>query len=73
VDEPGYGFLVQSGNPALDEVTVREGDRIVTLRMREGKVIPATAEPAVTKPVAPTVAARRQPGDPRAPRDKPGA
>jgi hypothetical protein len=70
VDETGNAFVVRSGNPALDEVVVETGGRVVTLRMRGGKVIPATAEQTAPQQAAtPHVAARRQPGDPRAPRE----
>jgi len=73
VDETGNAFVVKWGDPAMDEVRVETGGRVVTLKMRDGKVIPAMAEqPAPQQAAAPHVAARRQPGDPRAPDKKPG-
>jgi hypothetical protein len=73
VEETGNAFVVKWGDPALDEVKVETGGRVVTLKMRDGKVIPATAERAAQQQVAaPHGAARRQPGDPRAPREKTG-
>jgi hypothetical protein len=70
VDETGNAFVVKWGDPAVDEVGVETAGRVVTLRMRGGKVIPLAAEqPAPQQPASPRVAARRQPGDPRAPRE----
>jgi hypothetical protein len=72
VEDAGNGFLVRSGNPDQDEVTIQEDGRTVTLRMHEGKVTAAQAEqPAQQAPAASPVAARRRPGDPRAPRGNP--
>jgi hypothetical protein len=73
VDEPGNAFVVKWGDPATDEVRLETEGRVVTLRMRDGKVIPAAAEqPSALQEATPHVAARRQPGDPRAPRAKSG-
>lgn len=73
VEETGNAFVVKWGDPALDEAKVETGGRVVTLKMRDGKVIPATAEQAAPQQVAPPrVPARRQPGDPRAPRERSG-
>jgi hypothetical protein len=69
VDETGKAFVVKWGDPAADEVRVETGGRVVTLKMRDGKVIPAMAQEQVARP---QFAARRQPGDPRAPREKSG-
>jgi len=73
VGETQNAFVVKGGNPALDEVRVETAGRVVTLRLREGKVIPAMAEqPAPPQAATPHIAARRQPGDPRAPRENSG-
>jgi len=73
VDETENSFVVIWADPAKDEVRVETGGRVLTLRMRDGKVVPAMAEqPALQQAATPRVAARRQPGDPRAPREKPG-
>ena|ERR1700722_18853123 len=72
VEETGNAFVVKWGDPAMDEVKVETAGRVVTLKMRDAKVVPAVAEqPAPQQAATPHVAARRQPGDPRAPREKP--
>jgi hypothetical protein len=69
VDETGNAFVVKWGDPAMDEVRVETGGRMVTLKMRDGKVVPAVAQ---QRAPTPHFAPRRQPGDPRAPREKSG-
>jgi hypothetical protein len=77
-DDTGNAFLVKSGKPSLDEVTLDVEGRAVTLRLRNAKVIPSLAEQAAapqavglaTMPAAAPIL-RRQPGEPRAPREKP--
>ena len=71
-EEAGHPFLVRSGDPALDAVTVEADGRVLVLRLREAKVLPAPPEPEATTPeTAHAIMTRRQPGEPRAPRPKP--
>jgi hypothetical protein len=70
VEETGNAFVVKWGDPAMDEVEVETEGRVVTLKMRDAKVIPAAEQPAPQQAAPPHFAARRQPGDPRAPREK---
>lgn len=73
VDGTGNAFVVRWGDPSANEVRVETEGRVVTLKMRDGKVIPAMAQqPAPQQAATPQGAARRQPGDPRAPREKSG-
>jgi hypothetical protein len=76
-DDGGNPFLVKSGNPARDEVTLEVSGRLMTLRLREAKVASAPVELAALPPAAaglrtPAAVRRRQPGEPRAPRENTG-
>jgi hypothetical protein len=68
VGEIQDSFVVKGGDPAMDEVRVEMAGRLVMLRMRDSKVIPAMAEePAPPQAATPHISGRRRPGDPRAP------